>query len=168
MKNKAKKITSILLASALSASCVFAMSACENEGNEKLLAEIAKLQQQVEDSQTQSNENLLAEIAKLQQQLHNAQTDVAALKKAVGTPADTTPWNYGAECYEKLQYIDAGLSDRDCLTGEHFKYTQNWISYTLKNAGYASEDIDYQEVEIQKFNGFYAQKGLSAKKLKQL
>ena len=148
MKTKTKKITSILLASALSASCVFAMSACEN------------------DAASTENEALLAQITKIEQQLQGVQKDLTDLKKANETPEDATPWNYGAECYEKLQYIDAGLSDRDCLSGEHFKYTQNWISYTLKNAGYASEDIDYQEIEIAR--GFYAQKGLTAKELQQL
>lgn len=151
MKNKTKKITSILLASALSAGCVFAMSACENDS-----------------ATTANNDALIEQMTKIEQQLQSVQKDLADPKKANEPEEDATPWNYGAECYEKLQYIDAGLSDRDCLAGEHFKYTQNWISYTLKNAGYASEDIDYQEVEIQSRKGFYAKKDLSPYALKNL
>ena len=65
------------------------------------------------------------------------------MKKKDEAPADESVWNFGAESYEKLKYIDKGLSDRDCFEGKHFKYTQNWIAYTLKNAGYTSEDIEY-------------------------
>ena len=59
--------------------------------------------------------------------------------------------NYGAESYEKLQYIDKVLSDRDCFNGENFKLTQKWIHFTLTEAGYSDEDIVYQEVPINKY-----------------
>ena len=102
---KTKKITSILLASALSVGCAFAMTACD-------------------DSSSAGNDSaLLDEIAKLEQQLSDVQKDLSDLKKANETPAEDTVWNFSAESYEKLKYIDAGLSDRDCFDGKHFKYT---------------------------------------------
>lgn len=146
---KTKKITSILLASALSVGCAFAMTACD-------------------DSSSAGNDSaLLDEIAKLEQQLSDVQKDLSDLKKANETPAEDTVWNFGAESYEKLKYIDAGLSDRDCFDGKHFKYTQNWISYTLKNAGYTNDDISYQDVAIST-RSTYALKGLKQSALNKL
>lgn len=142
MKNKTQKIASVLLASALTAGCALTVSACEND--------------------SASNDALLTEIAKLEQQLSSVQNDLNALKNK--DEETETTWNYGKECYEKLKYIDAGLSDRDCYTGEHFKYTQNWISYTLKNAGYTSEDIEYQDVELTQ----YAEKSTTNRQLSAL
>ena len=86
---KKKKITSILLASALSVGCAFAMTACDDS------------------SSTGNDSALLDEIAKLEQQLSDVQKDLSDLKKANETPAEDTVWNFGAESYEKLKYIDA-------------------------------------------------------------
>lgn len=57
----------------------------------------------------------------------------------------------GANAYEKLQYIDKVLSDRDCFNGENFVLTQKWIHFTLTEAGYKNNDIAYQEVPITKY-----------------
>lgn len=144
MKNK--KIASLLLSFALTAGCACGLSAC--------------------DDSVAADPELLNGITKLQQQLSDAQKDLDDLKKANEEPADEdeTVWNFGAESYEKLKYIDKGLYDRDCFNGKHFKYTQNWIAYTLKNAGYASDDIEYQDVALSA----YAKKDLSAYELAKL
>lgn len=140
MKNK--KHLSLLLA-ALTAGCALSMTACESDSSS-------------------ANDALLAEITKLEQQISSMQNDLNALKKEEET--QETAWNFGEECYEKLKYIDAGLSDRDCYTGKHFKYTQNWITYTLKNAGYDSSDIEYQDVVLTQ----YAEKVTANHKLSSL
>lgn len=138
---KTKKIASLLIATALTAGCAFGLTAC--------------------DESAADNSELLSEIAKLQQQLSDVKKDLDDLKKDDGEPADETVWNFGAESYEKLKYIDKGLNDRDCFAGKHFKYTQNWIAYTLKNAGYTSDDIEYQDVTLTG----YVQKDASEEEL---
>lgn len=59
--------------------------------------------------------------------------------------------DYGAECYEKLQYIDKVLPDRDCINGENFKLAQKWISWKLMSAGYKEEEIEYQKIGFSKY-----------------
>ena len=44
--------------------------------------------------------------------------------------------NYAEEAYEKLVYIDKAIKNRDCFTGDGFKLAQNWIIFTLMEAGY--------------------------------
>ena len=48
--------------------------------------------------------------------------------------------------YEKVKYIDANLSDRDCYHGENFKATQKWIKDLAHGAGYADSAITTQDV----------------------
>lgn len=69
------------------------------------------------------------------------------------TPPPETVENvdYGMESYKKLQYIDKVLHDRDCLNGENFKLAQKWIHFTLTEAGYEEEDIEYAEVPVTKY-----------------
>lgn len=140
---KTKKLATVLLASALTAGSAFGLAACD-------------------ETTTGNDAALLDEITKLQQQLSEVQKDLDDMKKKDEEPVDESVWNFGAESYEKLKYIDKGLSDRDCFEGKHFKYTQNWIAYTLKNAGYTSEDIEYQDVAVPA----YATKDMSAYQLK--
>lgn len=59
--------------------------------------------------------------------------------------------DYGAECYEKLKYIDKVLPDRDCIDGANFKLTQKWINWNLMCAGYKEEEIEYQEISFSKY-----------------
>ena len=142
---KTNKITSALLASALTVGCALGMTACGNSA-----------------TSSQNDSALLDEIAKLEQQLSDVKQDLADLKKANEPDAEEeTVWTYGAESYEKLKFIDKGLSDRDCLAGKHFKYTQNWIAYTLKNAGYTDDDINYIDVAVPS----YAEKDLKSYQL---
>ena len=66
-------------------------------------------------------------------------------------PAVTEHLNYGAESYKKLQYIDKVLHDRDCFNGEKFELTQKWIHFSLTEAGYSTDDIEYAEVPITRY-----------------
>ena len=66
-------------------------------------------------------------------------------------PAVTEHLNYGAESYKKLQYIDKVLHDRDCFSGENFELTQKWIHFSLTEAGYSANDIEYAEVPITRY-----------------
>ena len=59
--------------------------------------------------------------------------------------------DYGAESYQKVQYIDSVLSDRDSISGENFKLAQKWICWNLIEAGYAEKDIVKQDVPITKY-----------------
>lgn len=70
---------------------------------------------------------------------------------AKNEPTITKPLNYGAESYKKLQYIDKVLHDRDCFDGENFELTQKWIHFTLTEAGYSANDIEYAEVPITRY-----------------
>ena len=112
-KYENQKTCHCIACSALTAGSAFGLAACDEttSGNDAALPD---------------------EITKLQQQLSEVQKDLDDMKKKDEEPADESVWNFGAESYEKLKYIDKGLSDRDCFAGKHFKYTQNWIAYTLK------------------------------------
>lgn len=58
--------------------------------------------------------------------------------------------NYSLQCYDKVKYIDENLSDRDCIAGENFVDTQEWIQNTLLTAGYTEEAITLQTIEFTK------------------
>ena len=59
--------------------------------------------------------------------------------------------DYGEECYDKIKYIDGVLHDRDCINGENFYLTQRWIAWNLISAGYAEDDIVYQDVSFSRY-----------------
>lgn len=67
-------------------------------------------------------------------------------KTLLSTIGEPTIVEYSDECYEKLQYIDSALRDRDCIYGQDFKLSQNWIVWTAKLAGYTDSDISFQDV----------------------
>lgn len=48
--------------------------------------------------------------------------------------------------YDKIKYIDANLSDRDCYHGENFKDAQTWITSLALAAGYDESAITTQDV----------------------
>lgn len=108
------------------------------------------------NDQSGSIDDLKSEIAALEDQL-------AALEESLGEKIDGLDKNpetptenalaadYGAECYEKLQYIDSVISERDCMNGENFKLAQNYISWTLLSAGYSEDDIVYEPFTFTKY-----------------
>ncbi len=117
-----KKITSILLTGALSSCLVISAAGCSNSDSE---------------------------IDELKSQLANYEQTLEEIKNSLKT--EETATEYAAECYAKLQYIDAMVKDRDCLAGENFKFAQKWISWNLIQAGYAEEDIIYQPATFSRY-----------------
>ncbi len=59
--------------------------------------------------------------------------------------------SYGEECYEKLEYIDKNLRDRDCRNGENFKLAQRWIAWELIKCGYEEKEILNQPVTFNAY-----------------
>ena len=116
-----KKITSLLISGALSACLVVGAAGCSNSDS--------------------------VEIDELKSQLAQYEQTLEEIKNSLKTEES----GYAAECYAKLQYIDAMVKDRDCYSGENFKFAQKWISWNLIQAGYAEEDIVYHPVTQPKY-----------------
>ena len=80
------------------------------------------------------------------QMVQLAKTEEPVEEQNAGLESD-----YAAECYEKLEYIDSVLSDRDCMKGENFKLTQKWITWKLLCAGYSEDDIVFAPFTFTKY-----------------
>lgn len=167
MKTSKKNILKIALAFVLVLSVVFAAVACTNNENEVTNADLeaaldeinAKLQS-MDDGTTQDYTDIAAQLQAISASLSDADADLVAyynalvanlnaLSEAINPTAEV--YEYSEECYAKLQYIDNALRDRDCINGADFKIAQKWIAWTLMQAGYAEEDITYQDVTMTKY-----------------
>ena len=141
MKTVLKKVicvafTLIIIAGAL-ASCGKAIDYSENFGN-------------IQSSLTELQNNYAAIKAQLDEMAKTEET-TAATEEPTEEPAPALAFDYAAECYEKIEYIDSVLSDRDCIKGENFKLTQKWIKWKLLCAGYSEDDIVFAPFTFTKY-----------------
>ena len=133
-----KKIATLILTGALSACFIAGATGCASSDST-----IKDLQNKIDSYGTALSEyeSKINELEQLIKEMNNS------LKPA----EDNSPVEYSAECYAKIKYIDEVVKDRDCLAGENFKYAQKWISWTLMQAGYPEEDIEYQDVTFSRY-----------------
>ncbi|MCH5148494.1 MAG: M28 family peptidase [Clostridiales bacterium] len=109
---------------------LFTLVGCVNEADvDSLKSQLEQLQQELED--------LKGSKADADKTVEELQDEIAQLK-ASKTIADIS--------YDKIKYIDANLSDRDCYSGEQFKATQSWIKEKALAAGYAESAVTTQGV----------------------
>ncbi|MCH5164399.1 MAG: M28 family peptidase [Clostridiales bacterium] len=169
-----KKFTIMLLAIAIVVMSVFGLTACDNGNiNSKMDAMQSTIEQlQKELAKSGSDVNAMQSIInQLQQELANNDSDVDAMQSIIeqlqealeksGDDANalkdqitqlTSQINnlqggkkLAYDSYTKVQYIDKNLHDRDCIKGENFQDTQEWIKETALAAGYAESAIQMQE-----------------------
>lgn len=158
-----KKLLTTFMATTIMATSIFGFSACTAELSDTDANKLTSLQQQMQELQTNSAETItslqqqiqlltnqlkeksdLETITSLQQQIKDLQEKLNATQTALVSPMAN-------ESYDKLKYIDKNLSDRDCLNGENFKQTQEYIKTKLSNAGYTETDIEFQEIPFTKY-----------------
>ena len=109
---------------------LFTLVGCvSDEDVASLNDQLAQLQSELED--------LKGSKADADKTIGELQEEIAQLK-ASKTIADIS--------YDKIKYIDANLSDRDCYSGEQFKATQSWIKESALAAGYAESAVTTQDV----------------------
>ena len=157
-----KKFTVILIAIVFSVITAFGFTACDSDEIVSNVSDIAAMQATIDELQAELNkknsdleamEDLLSKLESLQGefekgydelkgQLSQLQDKVTALKSGT-LVADIS--------YEKVKYIDANLSDRDCYHGENFKDTQKWIKDLSHAAGYGEDEITTQDVTISSY-----------------
>ena len=139
-----KKVTKSILSMVLAFTVLGAAGACgkKDDGNEKLLNEIASLETQISDIE----QELGGKIADLQNALDGY------LKEEEENGVVGLASNYGAEAYEMVKYIDAMAKNRDSLAGDKYQFVQKWIFWNLINAGYVEgEDIVYHNFTWSKY-----------------
>lgn len=131
MKIFKKIILPIMLVCAM----LFTLVGCSDNGDvSSLQDQLAQLQQELED--------LKGSKADADKTIEELQDEIDQIKSAKST-ADKS--------YDKIKYIDANLSDRDCYAGENFKDTQKWIKDLALAAGYADDAITTQDVTASKY-----------------
>ncbi len=96
------------------------------------------------------NADLKNMISDLQNEISILQTQINDMKEPVQDPTVLAP-NYGKEAYEKLQYIDKTVNERDCMYGKDYGLAQKYITWTLMEAGYKQEDIVKQPFTMTKY-----------------
>ena len=149
-----KKITVLLIAIVFSVITAFGLTAC---GSDELTTKVDELQatlEQLKEELGNSNSNaneLQSELDKLKEELAKGNSNADELKEQISQlEAQIAALKEGSIVatisYEKVKYIDANLSDRDCYHGENFKATQQWIKDLAHAAGYDEKEITTQEV----------------------
>lgn len=127
-----KILKKIILPLVLVCVMLFTLVGCVSDGDATSLQDqLAQLQAELED--------LKGSKADADKTIGELQDEIAQLK-ASKTIAEIS--------YDKIKYIDANLSDRDCYHGENFKDTQNWIIESALNAGYKQSAVTKQDVTI--------------------
>lgn len=102
-----------------------------------------------DDSKTITNlQNKIAELEQKQTMLENKNTELEEKQSLYDSVYES---DYVSQCYAKIKYIDKNLSDRDCMAGENFKATQQWIKNSLVNAGYNESDVQFQTITFNKY-----------------
>ena len=130
-----KKFTVLLIAIVFSLIAVFSMTACDSDEISNL-ADIDGIQSQLAQLQEDLAKNN-AETDALKDQISQLEAQIEALKDGKSV---------SEKSYDKIKYIDANLSDRDCYHGENFNETQQWIKDLALNAGYTQSAITTQDV----------------------
>ena len=115
------KLLCVLFSVVFSLSVVFGLSACNNT-------------QEIVDSEKE----MVQQLAALQNKIDALDKKISDMEKEEPEPA--IAFDYGEECYEKIQYIDKVLSDRDCYKGANTKLAEKWILWNLYEAGYTTEE----------------------------
>ena len=149
-----KKFTVMLVALVCALMAAFSFTACDSEelvSNlseiEQMQATIDQLQEELDKKEAEAGDlkNQLAQFEDLQSQIEKIQEEIEKLNslQSGNSIADKS--------YEKIKYIDANLSDRDCYHGENFKDTQKWITDLASAAGYDENAITTQEVTISTY-----------------
>ena len=158
---KIKKLAAFLIAGAMSATLAVGLTACDIDVVEDLTkieamqATIDDLQSQLDKSNSDLNalEDLAAKLEALQQAFESGKDNLDSLKDQISeleSQIETLKkgTTVADESYEKIKYIDANLSDRDCRWGENFVDAQNWIIDSALAAGYDESAVTTQEVTI--------------------
>ena len=156
-----KKFTVILIAIVFSVIAMFSITACDSDELsakiDKMQSTINQLQEDLEKSNSNSSslnssiDELQSALDKLQEELNKSNADADDLKSQISQlEAQLTALQDGKstaeKSYDKIKYIDANLSDRDCYHGENFKETQQWIKELALDAGYDENVITTQDV----------------------
>ena len=115
------KLLCVLFSVVFSLSVVFGLSACNNT-------------QEIVDSEKE----MVQQLAALQNKIDALDKKISDMEKEEPEPA--IAFDYGEDCYEKIQYIDKVLSDRDCYKGANTKLAEKWILWNLYEAGYTTEE----------------------------
>ena len=55
----------------------------------------------------------------------------------------------GVQAYEYLSYIDENLHDRDCIDGDNYMQSRQWILRELQKAGYSKNDIHTEDFTFE-------------------
>lgn len=148
---KVNKTLGLILVLSLIFSIAMVLVACDSDKPVEELNATTDLTKQQEELKTkvdglekQSGENASA-VDGIASQLDALGAQIAELQKAI-EEANAQPeesalaFDYGEECYEKIQYIDKVLHDRDCYSGENYKLAEKWILWNLYEAGYSEEE----------------------------
>lgn len=118
------KLLCVLLSVVFSLSVAFSLTACNNT------YEIAD-----------NDEEIVQQITALQAKIDALSTKISDMEKEEEKePEPAIAFDYGEECYAKIQYIDKVLSDRDCYKGANYKLTEKWILWNLYEAGYSADE----------------------------
>lgn len=134
-----KTVTKLLIPMLLVICFAFGAVGCSNDG-----------------ALTDKLDSVEALIEQLEQQLADAKNELnGKIDALTPAPEENEPAlaaDYGAESYEKVKYIDAVLSDRDCIDGANFKLAQKWITWNCIKAGYQEgTDVAYQDFTFTRY-----------------